>query len=190
MTALPRLFEKGYDRIVKKGMSEKGWKRRVFMRALAVGQRYAELKDKNQRVPKTLAMQQRIASRLVFSKWREGVGGRLRYFVSGGAPLSPALSYAFLAAGIPILQGYGATETCIVCANRRENNHVGSVGIPFDGIVLKIAADGEIMVRGPNVMRGYYGQPEATAEVIKDGWFYTGDVGHMDKQGRLYITDR
>jgi long-chain acyl-CoA synthetase len=126
----------------------------------------------------------------VFSKWREGVGGRLRYFVSGGAPLSPALSYSYLAAGIPILQGYGATETCIVSANRPGTNHVGSVGIPFEGIEIKIAQDGEILVRGPNVMRGYYGQPEATAAVLKDGWFYTGDVGHLEKDGQLYITDR
>lgn len=190
MTAVPRLFEKVYHRIVKKGMSEKGWKRKVFLRALAVGQRYAELKDKHQRVPKTLALQQKIASRLVFSKWREGVGGRLRYFVSGGAPLSPALSYSFLAAGIPVLQGYGATETCIVSANRPDGNHVGSVGLPFAGIELAIAEDGEIMVRGPNVMQGYYGQPEATAAVLKDGWFATGDVGHLDEVGRLYITDR
>ncbi len=190
MTAVPRLFEKVYHRIVKKGMSEKGWKRKVFLRALAVGQRYAELKDKHQRVPRTLALQQKIASRLVFSKWRAGVGGRLRYFVSGGAPLSPALSYSFLAAGIPVLQGYGATETCIVSANRPENNHVGSVGLPFAGIELAIAEDGEIMVRGPNVMQGYYGQPDATAAVMKDGWFATGDVGHLDECGRLYITDR
>ena len=190
MTAVPRLFEKVYHRIVKKGMSEKGWKRKVFLRALSVGQRYAELKDKHQRVPRTLALQQIIASRLVFSKWRDGVGGRLRYFVSGGAPLSPALSYSFLAAGIPVLQGYGATETCIVSANRPENNHVGSVGLPFAGIELAIAEDGEIMVRGPNVMQGYYGQPDATAAVMKDGWFATGDVGHLDECGRLYITDR
>ncbi|HKE56211.1 MAG TPA: AMP-binding protein, partial [Pyrinomonadaceae bacterium] len=93
-------------------------------------------------------------------------------------------------AGIPILQGYGATETYIVCANRPGNNHVGSVGIPFEGIELRIAEDGEILVRGPNVMRGYYGQPEATAAVMKDGWFASGDVGHLDKEGRLYITDR
>jgi long-chain acyl-CoA synthetase len=190
MTAVPRLFEKVYHRIVKKGMSEKGWKRKVFLRALAVGQRYAELKDKHQAVPRTLALQQKIASRLVFSKWREGVGGRLRYFVSGGAPLSPTLSYSFLAAGIPVLQGYGATETCIVTANRPENNHVGSVGLPFAGIELAIAEDGEILIRGPNVMQGYYGQPEATAAVLKDGWFSTGDVGHLDEVGRLYITDR
>ncbi|HSE24466.1 MAG TPA: long-chain fatty acid--CoA ligase [Pyrinomonadaceae bacterium] len=190
MTAVPRLFEKVYHRIIKKGMSQKGWKRKVFTQSLAVGQRYGELKDNRRWIPAGLRVKQRVASSLVFSKWREGVGGKLRYFVSGGAPLAPALSYAYLAAGIPILQGYGATETCIVCANRPGNNHVGSVGIPFDGIELKIAEDGEILVRGPNVMRGYYGQPEATAAVLKDGWFYTGDVGHMDKEGRLYITDR
>ena len=190
MTAVPRLFEKVYHRIIKKGMSEKGWKRNVFTRSLEVGQRYGELKDTRRFISPALRLKQSLASRLVFSKWREGVGGRLRYFVSGGAPLSPALSYSYLAAGIPILQGYGATETCIVCANRPGNNHVGSVGVPFEGIEIRIADDGEILVRGPNVMRGYYGQPEATAAVIKDGWFATGDVGHMDKEGRLYITDR
>ena len=190
MTAVPRLFEKVYHRIVKKGLAEKGWKRKVFLKALAVGQRYAELKDKRQRVPAGLALRQRLASRLVFSKWREGVGGKLRFFVSGGAPLSPALSYSFLAAGIPVLQGYGATETCIVSANRPEDNHVGSVGLPFPGIEVSIAPDGEILLRGPNVMRGYYGQPEATAAVLQDDCFSTGDVGHLDEGGRLYITDR
>jgi len=175
---------------VKKGLAEKGWKRKVFLKALVVGQRYAELKDKRQRVPAGLALRQRIASRLVFSKWREGVGGRLRFFVSGGAPLSPTLSYSFLAAGIPVLQGYGATETCIVSANRPEDNRVGSVGLPFPGIEVAIAPDGEILLRGPNVMRGYYGQPEATAAVLQDDWFSTGDVGHLDESGHLYITDR
>src|SRR5678815_4686132 len=180
MTAVPRLFEKVYHRILKKGLAEKGWKRKVFLKALTVGQRYAELKDKRQRVPAGLALRQRIASRLVFSKWRDGVGGRLRFFVSGGAPLSPTLSYSFLAAGIPVLQGYGATETCIVSANRPEDNRVGSVGLPFPGIEVAIAPDGEILLRGPNVMRGYYGQPEATAAVLQDDWFSTGDVGHVD----------
>jgi len=190
MTAVPRLFEKVYHRIVKRGMAEKGWKRRVFTRALAVGQRYGELVDKGKRIPARLAIQQRLANRLVFSKWREGVGGRLRYFVSGGAPLSPALSYSFLAAGIPILQGYGATESCIVSANRPDNNRVGSIGLPFAGIEIRIASDGEMQIRGPNVMRGYYGQPEATAAVLKDGWFATGDVGFIDGAGHLHITDR
>lgn len=190
MTAVPRLFEKVYHKIVKKGFSQKGWKRRVFVRSLDVGQRYAEAKDKGKLVGPALAMQQKMANKLVFSKWREGVGGRLRYFVSGGAPLSPALSYAFLAAGIPILQGYGATETCIVSANRPENNKVGSVGLPFTGIEVNIADDGEILLRGPNVMRGYYGHPEETASVLQDEWFATGDVGHIDKEGHLYITDR
>ena len=190
MTAVPRLFEKVYHRIIKKGMAEKGIKKNIFLRSLEVGQRYGELKDRGRFISPQLRLKQGLASKLVFSKWRAGVGGRLRYFVSGGAPLAPALSYAYLAAGIPILQGYGATETCIVCANRPGNNQVGSVGIPFEGIELRIAEDGEILIRGENVMRGYYGQPEATAAVLKDGWFYTGDVGHMDKEGRLYITDR
>ncbi len=190
MTAVPRLFEKVYHKIVKKGFAEKGWKRKVFVRSLEVGQRYAEAKDKGKLIGPALALQQRMASRVVFSKWREGVGGRLRYFVSGGAPLSPTLSYAFLAAGIPILQGYGATETCIVSANRPDNNKVGSVGLLFDGIEASIAEDGEILLRGPNVMRGYYGHPEETASVLSDEWFATGDVGHLDKEGHLYITDR
>ncbi|MEO6393309.1 MAG: long-chain fatty acid--CoA ligase [Pyrinomonadaceae bacterium] len=190
MTAVPRLFEKVYHKIVKKGTSQEGLKKKIFERSLEVGRRYAELTDQRKRIPITLALQQQIASRLVFSKWRAGVGGRLRYFVSGGAPLSSALSYAFFAAGIPILQGFGMTETCVVSANRPDNNQVGSVGIPFEGIDVKIAEDGEILVRGPNVMMGYYKHPEATAEVIKDGWFYTGDVGKLDEEGHLYLTDR
>ncbi|HEX8145409.1 MAG TPA: long-chain fatty acid--CoA ligase [Pyrinomonadaceae bacterium] len=190
MTAVPRLFEKVYHRIVKKGMAAGGWKSRMFRRALKVGVRYAELRDKGERVPPLLEIEQEIASWLVFSKWRAGVGGRLRYFVSGGAPLSPALSYAFLAAGIPILQGFGLTETCIVSANRPDDNRVGSVGLPFPGVDVRLAADSEIQVRGPNVMRGYYNHPEATEAVIQGGWFATGDVGHMDERGHLYITDR
>lgn len=190
MTAVPRLFEKVYHKIVKKGTSAGGWKRKIFENALATGQRYAELKDKRKPVPLALKLKQAIADRLVLTKWREGVGGRLRYFVSGGAPLSPALSYAFLGAGIIILQGYGMTETCIVSANRPDENRVGSVGLPFPGVDVKLAEDGEILVRGPNIMRGYYGHPEATEEVIKDGWFATGDVGRFDERGHLYITDR
>jgi long-chain acyl-CoA synthetase len=190
MTAVPRLFEKVYQRIVKKGMSAGGWKTRLFAWALEVGQRHAELKDKREPVPPLLELKHGIANRLVFSKWRAGVGGRLRYFVSGGAPLSPTLSYAFWAADIPILQGFGMTETCIVSANHPDNNKIGSVGLVFPGIEVKLAEDGEILVRGPNVMRGYYNHPEATAAVMQDGWFQTGDVGRMDTEGHLFITDR
>jgi long-chain acyl-CoA synthetase len=110
--------------------------------------------------------------------------------VSGGAPLSPTLSYSFLGAGINILQGYGMTETCIVCANRPEDNCVGSIGKPFSGIEVAIAEDGEMLVRGPNLMRGYYGHPDATEAAMKDDWFATGDVGYQDEHGHLWITDR
>jgi long-chain acyl-CoA synthetase len=190
MTAVPRLFEKVYHRIVKKGMSAGGMKSKIFERSLAIGQQYAELKYKKQRIPLSLKARHAVADRLVFTRWREGIGGRLRYFVSGGAPLSPTLSYSFLGAGINILQGYGMTETCVVCANRPEDNCVGSIGKPFAGIEVTIAADGEILVRGPNIMRGYYGHPEATAAVMKDGWFATGDVGYKDDEGHLFLTDR
>jgi long-chain acyl-CoA synthetase len=190
MTAVPRLFEKVYHRIIKKGMSAGGLKSKIFARSLTVGQRYAELKDKGQRVPLALQIRHAVADRLVFAKWREGIGGRLRYFVSGGAPLSPTLSYSFLGAGIKILQGYGMTETCIVCANRTDDNRVGSIGKPFEGIEVAIAEDGEMLVRGPNVMRGYYGNPEATLAVMRDGWLATGDVGYLDEEDHLYLTDR
>ncbi|HKP35708.1 MAG TPA: long-chain fatty acid--CoA ligase [Pyrinomonadaceae bacterium] len=190
MTAVPRLFEKVYHRIVKKGMSAGGLKTKIFERSLVIGQRVAELEDKKQRVPLSLRARHAVADRLVFSKWREGIGGRLRYFVSGGAPLSPTLSYSFLGAGIKILQGYGMTETCIVCANRPDDNRVGSIGKPFSGIEVAIAADGEMLVRGGSVMRGYYGHPEATLAVMRDEWFATGDVGYMDDEGHLFITDR
>lgn len=190
MTAVPRLFEKVYHRILKKGMSAGGLKTKIFERSLAIGQRVAELEDKKRRVPLSLRAKHAVADRLVFTKWREGVGGRLRYFVSGGAPLSPTLSYSFLGAGIKILQGYGMTETCIVCANRPDDNRVGSIGKPFSGIEVAIAEDGEMLVRGGNVMRGYYGHPEATLAVMRDEWFATGDVGYMDDAGHLFITDR
>jgi long-chain acyl-CoA synthetase len=191
MTAVPRLFEKVFHKIVKKGTSAGGWRSKVFNWALGVGQRYAQHVDRGETVPPLLEIQQEVASRLVFSKWREGVGGRLRFFVSGGAALSPVLSYSFLGAGVKILQGYGMTETCIVSANLPEDNRVGSVGLPFPGVEVRVDADGEILVRGPNMMSGYYNHPVETAAVFtEDGWFKTGDVGKMDADRHLYITDR
>ena len=192
MTAVPRLFEQVYHKIVKKGKSAGGWKTKLFDWALDVGQDYWTAKDTHESVSPILAAKQALASRLVFSKWRDGVGGRLRFFVSGGAPLSKKLSFAFWAAGIPILQGYGMTEACVVSANRPEDNKVGSIGIPFEGIEMKIAeSDGEILIRGRNVMQGYYNNPAETARSIDDeGYYHTGDVGYEDKDGHFYVTDR
>lgn len=192
MTAVPRLFEQVYHKIVKKGKSAGGWKTRLFDWSLDVGQDYWEAKDMHKSVSPVLAAKHALASRLVFSKWRDGVGGSLRFFVSGGAPLSKKLSYAFWAAGIPILQGYGMTEACVASANRPEDNKVGSIGIPFEGIEMKIAeADGEILIRGRNVMQAYYNNPEETARAIDaDGFYHTGDVGYVDKDGHFYVTDR
>ncbi len=192
MTAVPRLFEQVYHKIVKKGKAAGGWKSRLFEWALVVGQEYWEEKDQRRSISPVLAAKHALANRLVFSKWRAGVGGHLRFFVSGGAPLSKKLSYAFWAAGIPILQGYGMTEACVTCANRPDDNKVGSIGAVFEGIEMKIAEkDGEVLVRGKNVMKGYYDNPEATAAVIdSEGFYHTGDVGYEDTDGHFYITDR
>lgn len=192
MTAVPRLFEQVYHKIVKKGKAAGGYKTKLFDWALQVGQDYWAAKDMHESVSPVLAAKQALASRLVFSKWRDGVGGSLRFFVSGGAPLSKKLSYAFWAAGIPILQGYGMTEACVTCANRPEDNKVGSIGTPFEGIEMKVAeSDGEILIRGRNVMKGYYNKPEETATAIdSEGYYHTGDVGYKDADGHFYITDR
>lgn len=192
MTAVPRLFEQVYHKIVKKGKAAGGWKTKLFNWALDVGQDYWEAKDMHRSVSPILAARHAVANRLVFSKWRDGVGGSLRFFVSGGAPLSKKLSYAFWAAGIPILQGYGMTEACVTCANRPEDSKVGSIGTPFEGIEMKIAEkDGEVLIRGKNVMQGYYHNDEATAAAIDDeGFYHTGDVGYVDHDGHFYITDR
>ena len=192
MTAVPRLFEQVYHKIVKKGKAAGGWKTSLFEWALVVGQDYWAAKDNHRPVSPVLAAKHALANRLVFSKWREGVGGHLRFFVSGGAPLSKKLSYAFWGAGIPILQGYGMTEACVTCANRPDDSKVGSIGTPFEGIEMKIAEkDGEVLVRGPNVMLGYYNNPDETAKVIdEEGFYHTGDVGYQDTDGHFFITDR
>jgi long-chain acyl-CoA synthetase len=192
MTAVPRLFEQVYHKIVKKGKAAGGYKTKLFDWALQVGQDYWHAKDMHERVPVGLAAKHALASKLVFSKWRDGVGGSLRFFVSGGAPLSKKLSYAFWAAGIPILQGYGMTEGCVTCANRPDDNKVGSIGTPFEGIEMKIdEKNGEILIRGKNIMEGYLNKPEETEKVIdSEGFYHTGDVGYVDEDGHFFITDR
>ncbi len=192
MTAVPRLFEQVYHKIVKKGRAAGGIKTKLFNWSLQVGQDYWDKKEHRKMVSPALAAKHALASKLVFSKWREGVGGSLRFFVSGGAPLSKKLSYAFWAAGISILQGYGMTEACVTCANRPDNTKVGSIGIPFEGVEMKVAEkDGEILIRGKNVMQGYLHRDEETAKALDaDGWYHTGDVGHKDSDGHFYITDR
>lgn len=192
MTAVPRLFEQVYHKIVKKGKAAGGYKTKLFDWALQVGQDYWHAKDMHERVPVGLSAKHALASKLVFSKWRDGVGGSLRFFVSGGAPLSKKLSYAFWAAGIPVLQGYGMTEGCVTCANRPDDNKVGSIGTPFEGIEMKIdETNGEILIRGKNIMDGYLNKPEETAKVIdSEGFYHTGDVGYVDEDGHFFITDR
>ncbi len=192
MTAVPRLFEQVYHKIVKKGMSVGGWKTKLFSWALEVGQEYWDYKEKRKPVPAKLKAKHAIADKLVFTKWRDGVGGSLRFFVSGGAPLSKKLSYAFWSAGIPILQGYGTTEVCIVSANRPDDKHINSIGKVLEGVEMKVAeSDGELLVRGKNVMQGYYNKPEETAKVLdSEGWYATGDVGYKGDDGHFYITDR
>ncbi len=192
MTAVPRLFEQVYHKIVKKGKAAGGMKTRLFDWSLDVGQDYWKAKDTHESVSPALAAKHALASKIVFSKWRAGVGGKLRFFVSGGAPLSKKLSYAFWAAGIPILQGYGMTEACVACANRPDDSKAGSIGKPFEGIEMKIAeSDGEILIRGNNVMQGYHGKPEETGRAIDaDGFYHTGDVGYIDEDGHFFITDR
>ena len=191
MTAVPRLFEQVYHKIVKKGKAAGGYKTKLFNWALDVGQQYWTAKDNHGTISPLLAAKQALASKLVFSKWRDGVGGSLRFFVSGGAPLSKKLSYAFWAAGIPILQGYGMTEACVACANRPDDNKVGSIGTPFDGIEMKIGPQDEILIKGPNVMQGYFNKPDETLKAIdSEGYYHTGDVGYKDADGHFYVTDR
>lgn len=192
MTSVPRMFEKIYARIIERGLSAGFPKRQLFLWALDVGRRWAERKDRGEPIGLPLSLQHRIADALVFKKWREAVGGNVRIFISGGAPLAPEIAYLFLAAGLPILQGYGLTETSpSVSCNTETRNRIGTVGPIIDGVSVRIEEDGEILVKGDNVMKGYYNRPAENEEAFTSGgWFRTGDIGHIDADGFLVITDR
>jgi long-chain acyl-CoA synthetase len=190
--AVPRVFEKLYANIMQKGHENTGVKRRLFDWAIGVAQRSVKWRAYGEHAPLGLRISWKIADRVVYSKIREGVGGRMRAFISGGGPLSRELAEFFWGVGIPVYQGYGLTETSpVVSANCPNANKVGSVGKPIRHVDVRIAEDGEIFVHGPCVMRGYYEKPEETRAVIsRDGWLATGDIGRVDADGYLYVTDR
>jgi len=188
-TAVPRLLEKVYDKIVAKGQELSGIKRALFFWALSLGQEY-DLKGKGA----FYKFQLKLANRIIFNKWREALGGNCRAIASGAAALQPRLARVFLAAQIPVMEGYGLTETSPVIAVNEEDNdgvRIGTVGRPLDDVDVRIATDGEIEVKGPNVMMGYYNNEKATKEVFTDdGWFKTGDLGEMVEGEYLKITGR
>ncbi|MFL6336195.1 MAG: AMP-dependent synthetase/ligase [Pyrinomonadaceae bacterium] len=192
VVAVPRLFEKIYARIKEKAAEGGRLKTAMLLWAVGIGKRWARATVWKKPAGPLLQLQQAVASRLVFSKWREATGGRIRLFCSGGAALPEELGLVFYGAGLPIVQGYGLTETSpVICVNGPDDNRIGTVGHPIRHVEVRIAADGEIETRGPNVMRGYYNKPEATREVFtEDGWFKTGDIGALDAEGYLRITDR
>ncbi len=192
LCSVPRVFEKVYAKILSGVAAAPPLRRRIFHWALAVGRRASRLEQEGRALPAGLRAQKALADRLVFGKLRAALGGRLRFCVSGSAPLALEIAEFFHAAGILILEGYGLTETCpILASNHPDAFKFGTVGRPFRGVEVKIAEDGEIVVRGPNIAQGYYRKREETAAVFRpEGWFHTGDVGEIDGEGFLRITDR
>lgn len=189
MTVVPRLLEKVYDKIYGKGAELTGIKKMLFFWAINLGLRYKPYRQNGWWYEKQLV----IARKLIFSKWKEALGGNLEVMVSGSAALQHRLARVFAAAGIPVMEGYGLTETSpVISVNDMRNGlfRIGTVGKLIKGVEVKIAADGEILCKGSNVMMGYYKDETLTNEVIKDGYFYTGDIGEFDKDGFLRITDR
>ncbi len=190
MGAAPRIFEKAHGRIVTMQEQEGGLKEKLFNRAFKVGLQVDQLKREGKSIPLPLSLQHKLFDKLVFSKVRDRFGGRVRFFISGAAALNREVAEWFHAAGILILEGYGMTETSAgACVNHPDDYKFGTVGIPFPGTEVKIAEDGEVLIKGPNVMEGYHNLPEATAESLIDGWMHTGDIGEFDGE-HLKITDR
>jgi len=190
--AVPRVFEKINAKVVDKVSNDPAIRQKIFWWAVGVGKEAAKLLTRGEKPTGALGFKFKIADKLVFSKLKGRVGGNLRFFVSGGAPLSKEVGEFFASANIPILEGYGLTETSpVITANQEKLYKFGTVGCLVDKVEVKIADDGEILCKGPNVMLGYYKNPEATKEAIdKDGWFHTGDIGKWDEDNYLMITDR
>ena len=192
MTSVPRFFEKVYARVLDSLEEGSALKKKIFLWAIEVGKKANVYKQKGLPLKGFLKIKHGIANKLVYSKLRERVGGKIRFFVSGGAPLSREINEFFNAAGLLLLEGYGLTESSPVITVNRENNFkFGTPGLPIPNVEVAIAEDGEILTRGPHVMQGYYKNEEETKEALDDeGWLHTGDIGYLDKDGFLYITDR
>ncbi len=191
MTGVPRVYEKFHARVHEAVAGAPAIRRRLFHWAVGAGLQRTRARLAGRSVPLPTRLRLGLAERLVLSKVRGRLGGRLRFVVSGSAPLSTPIAEFFFAIGIPVVEGYGLTETSpTLTVNPLERPKLGTVGPALRNVELKIAADGEVLARGPNVMRGYYGKPEATAEVMRDGWFCTGDIGSLDADGYLTILDR
>jgi len=191
LAAVPRFFEKIYARLMEQGSKATGTKRKIFNFSIKTAREAAGWRCGEKSASLRVKLKWAIADKLVYSKIRAGTGGKLRLVMSGGAPLSKEMAEFFWAVGIPIYQGYGLTETSPVLTSNYPQNRVGSSGRPIANVQIRIADDGEILAKGPCVMQGYYKAPEATGDVLsEDGWFKTGDIGYLDKDNYLFITDR
>jgi long-chain acyl-CoA synthetase len=191
LTGVPRFFEKVYARVMENAGAQPPLRRAIFHWGVGIGRKVAQLRFRGKRPGPWLALMSAIADKLVGHKVRERVGGRLRMCISGGAPLGPKIMEFFFAIGIPVVEGYGLTETSpVICLNRPGKERPGAVGPPIPRVEVSFGAENEILTRGPHVMQGYFRNEEATRAAIRDGWFHTGDIGHLDEEGNLRITDR